>query len=225
MLRAATRSVLGHKLRLVLTALSIVLGVAFVSGTFILTDALKSTFNAIADAGNSDVYVRGVPTRPPSPTSTARNARSCRITDAAKIEAVPGVARVNPQLQGTAILIGKNGKAAVNGGAPPLGFGWSDDPNSWTSAVRPGTDVGERGGRREVDAVARRSQGRRQHQGRRRRPGHPGDHRRQGRGAWRRWTGGRDRDPLRPGIGAEVLRRRRHGAIVRGRCGSRRLTR
>ena len=60
MLRAATRSVLGHKLRLVLTALSIVLGVAFVSGTFILTDAMKQTFNAIADAGNSDVYVRGV---------------------------------------------------------------------------------------------------------------------------------------------------------------------
>jgi putative ABC transport system permease protein len=34
-------------------------------------------------------------------------------------------------LQGSAIVIGKNGKAAVNGGAPPLGFGWSDDPKSW----------------------------------------------------------------------------------------------
>ena len=54
------------------------------------------------------------------------------LTLASKIAAVPGVARVDPNLQGSAILIGKNGKAAVNGGAPPLGFGWSNDPKTWT---------------------------------------------------------------------------------------------
>jgi putative ABC transport system permease protein len=132
MLRAATRSVLGHKLRLVLTALSIVLGVAFVSGTFILTDALKSTFNAIADAGNSDVYVRGVTDKSAVADVNGSQRTQLPITEAEKIKQIPGVASVHPQLQGTAILIGKNGKAAVNGGAPPLGFGWSADPKSWT---------------------------------------------------------------------------------------------
>jgi putative ABC transport system permease protein len=132
MLRAATRSVLGHKLRLVLTALSIVLGVAFVSGTFILTDALKSTFNAIADAGNSDAYVRGVHDKTAVADVNGEQRTQLPITDAAKIKQVSGVALVSPQLQGSAILIGKNGKAAVNGGAPPLGFGWSGDPKSWT---------------------------------------------------------------------------------------------
>jgi putative ABC transport system permease protein len=132
MLRAATRSVLGHKLRLALTALSIVLGVAFVSGTFILTDAMRNTFNALADSGNSDVYVRGVESKTAAVTDqTGQRRTTLPLTMQSQIAAVPGVARVEPTLQGSAIVIGKNGKAAVNGGAPPLGFGWSDDPKSW----------------------------------------------------------------------------------------------
>ncbi len=132
MLRAATRSVLGHKLRLALTALSIVLGVAFVSGTFILTDAMKNTFNALADSGNSDVYVRGIEDKTATvadQTGETRTQLPLSLGD--QIKAVPGVAKVDPTLQGSAIVIGKNGKAAVNGGAPPLGFGWTNDPKSW----------------------------------------------------------------------------------------------
>jgi putative ABC transport system permease protein len=132
MLRAATRNVLGHKLRLALTALSIVLGVAFVSGTFILTDAMKSTFNALADSGNSDVYVRGIEDKTAAVTDqTGESRTTIPLTLENQIKAVPGVGAVEPTLQGSAIVIGKNGKAAVNGGAPPLGFGWSDDPKSW----------------------------------------------------------------------------------------------
>src|SRR5918999_726680 len=40
MLRAAWKSLVARKLRLVLTALSIVLGVGFVSGTYVLTDTI-----------------------------------------------------------------------------------------------------------------------------------------------------------------------------------------
>jgi putative ABC transport system permease protein len=40
-LRAALRSLLQHKLRLSLTLLAVVVGVAFVAGTFIFTDSLK----------------------------------------------------------------------------------------------------------------------------------------------------------------------------------------
>ncbi|MDP9220343.1 MAG: ABC transporter permease [Actinomycetota bacterium] len=133
-MRAATRNVLGHKLRLVLTAISIILGVAFVSGTFILTDAMKSTFNAIADTAQStDVNVRGVKdSTAVADPSTGNQRTTLPLTLADQIKTVPGVAAVEPELQGSAVLIGKNGKAAVNGGAPPFGFGWSDNPKSWT---------------------------------------------------------------------------------------------
>ena len=57
------KGLLAHKLRLVLTALAIVLGVTFISGTFVLTDTLNNTFSVLF--GNIyqkiDFQVRGVP--------------------------------------------------------------------------------------------------------------------------------------------------------------------
>src|SRR5580704_11269844 len=56
------KGLLAHKLRLALTALAIVLGVTFISGTFVLTDTLHNTFSVLF--GNvyqkNDFQVRGV---------------------------------------------------------------------------------------------------------------------------------------------------------------------
>src|SRR3954470_10588650 len=45
MLRATLKSLLGRKLRLILSALAVVLGVMFVSGSFVLTDTLSRSFD------------------------------------------------------------------------------------------------------------------------------------------------------------------------------------
>ena len=51
MLRATLKSLLARKLRLILSALAVVLGVMFVSGAFVLTDTLGRSFdNVFADA-------------------------------------------------------------------------------------------------------------------------------------------------------------------------------
>ena len=47
MTRVALRGLLGRKLRAVLTAFAIVLGVAMVSGTFVLTDTIKAAFTTV----------------------------------------------------------------------------------------------------------------------------------------------------------------------------------
>ena len=47
MLTVALRGLLGRKLRAVLTAFAIVLGVATVSGTYVLTDSISNAFDAI----------------------------------------------------------------------------------------------------------------------------------------------------------------------------------
>ena len=47
MTRVALRGLLGRKLRAALTAVAIVLGVAMVSGTFVLTDTIDSAFDQI----------------------------------------------------------------------------------------------------------------------------------------------------------------------------------
>src|SRR5271155_2358209 len=50
-----------HKLRLALTALAIVLGVTFISGTFVLTDTLHNTFTTLFGHiyQNIDFEIRG----------------------------------------------------------------------------------------------------------------------------------------------------------------------
>ena len=62
MFRVALASVLGNKIRLALTALAIVLGVAFVSGSFVLTDSIDAAFGTLLSeaAAGVDVYVNPV---------------------------------------------------------------------------------------------------------------------------------------------------------------------
>ncbi len=91
MLRATFRSLLARKLRLLLSALAVVLGVSFVSGALVLTDTLGQVFDDLFVSVNAktDVEVRGVQlfeggngaTRAPVPLSALQTVR-----------AVPGVA-------------------------------------------------------------------------------------------------------------------------------------
>ena len=62
MIRATLRGLLSRKLRLVLSALSVVLGVMFVSGAFVLTDTLSRSFDQLFSTvfSNTDVQVSAV---------------------------------------------------------------------------------------------------------------------------------------------------------------------
>ena len=57
MLRAALRSLLQHKLRLGLTLVAVVVGVAFVAGTYIFTDSLKRSFDALFTSPLPDLTI------------------------------------------------------------------------------------------------------------------------------------------------------------------------
>ena len=59
--RVALRGLLGRKLRASLTAIAIVLGVAMVSGTFVLTDTIKAAFSTVFQQAykNADAVVTG----------------------------------------------------------------------------------------------------------------------------------------------------------------------
>src|SRR3982074_2865610 len=61
MFRVTIRGLLGRKLRASLTAIAIVLGVAMVSGTYILTDTIQSAFSTafIQANKNSDASAGG----------------------------------------------------------------------------------------------------------------------------------------------------------------------
>ena len=57
MLRITWRNLFARKVRLALSAFAIVLGVAFVAGSFIFTDAMGDAFDGIIEGSTADVEV------------------------------------------------------------------------------------------------------------------------------------------------------------------------
>src|SRR3978361_640441 len=103
MRKVSLRNLAAHKVRLVLTVLSVVLGTAFVAGSFVFTDTLQQTFNGIFDdtAKGVDVEVSGQET----------DGSGVALTDVAKLAAVPGVRAVEPGITGQIVLLGSDGKS------------------------------------------------------------------------------------------------------------------
>jgi putative ABC transport system permease protein len=129
-LRLALKGALARKLRLALTAVSIILGVAFVSGTYVLTDTLNATFDRIfgnAEAGVS-VVVRGTQAFNPGGEGGSGGSERTLVPDTVlqKVRQVAGVASAVGVADGFAQLV-HDGKAVVNGGAPNLGSAWAGE--------------------------------------------------------------------------------------------------
>jgi len=123
MIRFALRGLLGRKLRTALTAIGVVLGVALVSGTYVLTDSISSAFDSIFTENykNTDAAITG---KSPFELSqdTAGVAPPFETSLLAKVQALPEVGIADGSVFGEAQLIGHDGKAVVFGGAPNLAF-------------------------------------------------------------------------------------------------------
>jgi putative ABC transport system permease protein len=72
MLKVSLRGIWDHKRRLVLTIVSIVLGVSFMAGTFVLNDSFDRLFDDLFEVGNrptpSTSWLRSTGCAKPSPS-------------------------------------------------------------------------------------------------------------------------------------------------------------
>ncbi|HEX4493762.1 MAG TPA: FtsX-like permease family protein [Acidimicrobiia bacterium] len=133
MLKVAIRGILAKKLRVVLTSIAIVLGVAFMAGTLVLSDTITHTFDTLAVQVNTGLSatVRAKAAFK-SEGQQQRNWIDASLLDTVKN--VPGVQAASLDVQGLAFVVGRDGKAITKtSGAPGLGFAW--DPNSTLRAV------------------------------------------------------------------------------------------
>jgi len=124
----ALRGLLGRKLRTVLTAIAIVLGVATVSGTYVLTDSINNAFHSIfyETRAGSDAVISGKSAFDLSGDS-GTTAPSFDESLLQKVRGLSDVGEAQGQVNSDgAQLIGKDGKAIVYGGAPNLGFSIAD---------------------------------------------------------------------------------------------------
>lgn len=132
MLRVTLRGLQGHLVRLLLTAFAVMLGVSFVAGTFVLRDSIDNALGSLLSSASSgiDVSVRGTEIRSDGAGTGARH--SVELALEKDLSAVPGVARVSPDLQGTALIAGRDGTVVRNSGAPGLGFAYAPDDPGWS---------------------------------------------------------------------------------------------
>lgn len=122
MLSLGLSSVRGHWARFLMTAISVALGTAFITGTFILSDNLSATFDRIVGSDTAtDVHVQ--PDSQESGFSRNRRPTGQLALDFEEtLTDVDGVTRAWPAIQGFATVVSTSGTAVRNGGAPTLAF-------------------------------------------------------------------------------------------------------
>jgi putative ABC transport system permease protein len=122
--RFALRGLLSRKLRTALTAVAIVLGVAMISGTYVLTDSIDQAFDRIFTdiRAGSNAVITG---RSAFDLSEGSGVTEPTFGESLlpEVKALPAVAEAEGSVDSDATqLIGDDGKAVVYGGAPNLGF-------------------------------------------------------------------------------------------------------
>jgi putative ABC transport system permease protein len=136
MLRITIKNLFARKFRLVLTSIAVILGVAFMAGTFVLTDTLGNVFDGLfADVNRGvDVALRGKEpfkdTAGGPGTQVVREPLDGSVLDA--VEQVDGVVMVEGTVGGLVEVVklerGKPSETIAHGQAPTLGVTWGPHP-------------------------------------------------------------------------------------------------
>jgi putative ABC transport system permease protein len=142
MWRVTYKGLMARKFRLLMTTLSIVLGVGFVVGTLMFNDTISKTFDDLfADVHkNTDTYVRSQADVDSDQVARERLPQS--VLDL--VRSSPDVAVADGNIQGTATLIDANGDAVGGQGPPTFGFNWSEtelNPMKITEGRAPQADT------------------------------------------------------------------------------------
>jgi putative ABC transport system permease protein len=127
MFRAALRSVLARKVRLLLTGVAVILGVAFVAGTYILTDTMTRAFDELIATGYAeiDVIVRRENAFT-AQTSPFEERESMPESVIATVEGIPGVQRAVGDVLGYAQIVNPDTGDVIGGFAPTFAASWNE---------------------------------------------------------------------------------------------------
>ena len=154
MWRVTFKGVVAHRLRYALTALAVLLGVAFIAGTQVLTDTINATFNGLYSGiyqGTAAVVRAKQPFNPGTNFTSQRQLIDDSL--AATVRKVPGVRAVSLGIEGYAQLVGRNGKpiGKASNGPPTLGEAWTNVAALNLMHVLPGGHAPQTGSQVVID--------------------------------------------------------------------------
>jgi putative ABC transport system permease protein len=127
-LKLSLRNLLLNKLRLLLTVAAVTVGVAFVSGTFVLSDTMNRAFDELFSglSAGTDVVVRAESAYATDAT-TQEQPRPLDQGLVAEVGRVPGVAVAQGSVTGFALMLDQDGDPIQPGGAPTIGSSLAGD--------------------------------------------------------------------------------------------------
>ena len=127
MLRLSLRNVWDHKIRFLLTTFAVVMGVAFVVGSFVVTDSLQASIDQLFKDITSgvDVSVRAETNLSSNQAPAARGRVPAQLVD--EIRAVDGVDAAEASFGGYAQLVDLEGEPLTTTGAPFIGVSWGHE--------------------------------------------------------------------------------------------------
>ncbi|MFJ4788342.1 ABC transporter permease [Streptomyces sp. NPDC088794] len=124
MLKATLRSFLAHKGRLLLSALAIVLSVAFVAGSLIFSDTVTRTFDRLFASTSADVTVEAKDDlKSQVPTGEAQTVPAALADQVAKVAGVAS-AHADVGVENITVVDSKNKSVGPTTGAPTIASDW-----------------------------------------------------------------------------------------------------
>src|SRR3954454_4766804 len=129
MLSLTFKSIRANKARFLLTSVAVILGVAFMAGTLVLTDTIKSSYDDVATNvyKSTDAVVRSA-----RHIQGDNDKKEVRGTVPAKllatVRSVKGVAAADAQQVGVAVVVAKNGRLLDSSTerSVPIAMGWQN---------------------------------------------------------------------------------------------------
>lgn len=130
MLKATLRSFLAHKGRLLLSALAVILSVAFVAGSLIFSDTVSRTFDRLFASTAADVTV--TPKETFDETIPSGRTLTLPASLADRLARVPGVAaaRADVDVDGITVVDKDRESVGPTTGAPTIGTAWNPTERS-----------------------------------------------------------------------------------------------
>ncbi|GAA2061690.1 ABC transporter permease [Williamsia deligens] len=136
MRRVSLRNLAAHKVRLVLTVLSVVLGTSFVAGSIIFTSTISTAFDKIFDGVALGVDARVSPSQ-----SQANGLPESVVDTLERDQSQLGIDRLVPRYTAPVTIAKADGTALQSGGAPSIGSAFLPSAQSLSpteSVVEPG---------------------------------------------------------------------------------------